>query len=408
MTKKRNMNRKLIVCFSFLLAFVFAQNAFAQTDLSDYEQARREGWKAFDKQNWQKFDFTKRKITRAQLEKLDVSAAFSQLELLRGVVFGKRGRVFKERSIQDYLEKQAWYKPNPKFTNALLTRMERDNLDLIRLAEAERHESIEPGDMRIWQTKLIEEVNIRSYTPAELTILIAEIEAVHGKTFPEEEWLQKYFDERYWYKRNPNYAPTVLSEIERKNLEKLFAQKSEGRNTAISIGDMENFQDVLLTEDKLKGLTLMELRMIRNEFWARRGKKFDTPGIRQYFAWRDWYKPAKNQKTVKLGAIEEQNVNLIAGYEAKLREKLSTEVLTEDTLGGLFTEDLRILRNEIYARRGRVFKDRELQKYFETTDWYQPNPDFKDDMLGEIEFKNLAAIKLAEENALSKFSEEEG
>ncbi|HEY0051215.1 MAG TPA: YARHG domain-containing protein, partial [Pyrinomonadaceae bacterium] len=99
---------------------------------------------------------------------------------------------------------------------------------------------------------------------------------------------------------------------------------------------------------------------------------------------------------------------LIAGYEAKLREKLSTEVLTEDTLGGLFTEDLRILRNEIYARRGRVFKDRELQKYFETTDWYQPNPDFKDDMLGEIEFKNLAAIKLAEENALSKFSEEEG
>ena len=408
MTKKRNMNRKLIVCFSFLLAFVFAQNAFAQTDLSDYEQARREGWKAFDKQNWQKFDFTKRKITRAQLEKLDVSAAFSQLELLRGVVFGKRGRVFKERSIQDYLEKQAWYKANPKFTNALLTRMERDNLDLIRLAEAERHESIEPGDMRIWQTKLIEEVNIRSYTPAELTILIAEIEAVHGKTFPEEEWLQKYFDERYWYKRNPNYAPTVLSEIERKNLEKLFAQKSEGRNTAISIGDMENFQDVLLTEDKLKGLTLMELRMIRNEFWARRGKKFDTPGIRQYFAWRDWYKPAKNQKTVKLGAIEEQNVNLIAAYEAKLREKLSTEVLTEDTLGGLFTEDLRILRNEIYARRGRVFKDRELQKYFETTDWYQPNPDFKDDMLGEIEFKNLAAIKLAEENALSKFSEEEG
>ncbi|HEY0050860.1 MAG TPA: hypothetical protein VGB68_16325, partial [Pyrinomonadaceae bacterium] len=107
------MNRKLIVCFSFLLAFVFAQNAFAQTDLSDYEQARREGWKAFDKQNWQKFDFTKRKITRAQLEKLDVSAAFSQLELLRGVVFGKRGRVFKERSIQDYLEKQAWYKANP-------------------------------------------------------------------------------------------------------------------------------------------------------------------------------------------------------------------------------------------------------------------------------------------------------
>jgi len=62
-----------------------------------------------------------------------------ELALLRGIVFGKRGREFKERSIQNFLETQAWYKPNPKFTNALLTKMERDNLDLIRLAEAERH-----------------------------------------------------------------------------------------------------------------------------------------------------------------------------------------------------------------------------------------------------------------------------
>jgi hypothetical protein len=406
MTKERDMNRKFIVCLSFLIALVFAQNAFAQDD--DFVTARNEGWKAFNKQNWQKFDFTKKKITKAQLGKLDNAAAFNHLEILRGVVFGKRGRVFKERSIQDYLEKQAWYKPNPNFRNALLTKMERDNLDIIRLAEAERHESIEPGDMRIWQTKLIADENLRYYSPAELSILIAEIEAIHGKTFAEEQWLQKYFDERYWYKRNPNYAPTALSEIERKNLEKLFAQKGEGRNTAIAIGDMDNFQNVLLTEDKLKGLSLMELRMIRNEFWARRGKKFDTPGIRQYFDWRDWYKPAKNQKLVKLNKIEEQNIKIIEAYEAKIREKLSTEILTEDALGALFTEDLRILRNEIYARRGRVFKDPKLQKYFESTDWYKPNPDFKDEMLGEIEFKNLAAIKEAEQSAMSKFDEEEG
>jgi hypothetical protein len=400
------MKRKLVICLVFVLTLVFAQNVFAQTD--DFEEARNEGWKAFNKQNWHKFDFTKRKITKAQLEKLTSSAAFNHLEILRGVVFGKRGRVFKERSIQDYLEKQAWYKPNPKFTNALLTKMERDNLDIIRLAEAETHESIQPGDMRIWQAKLITDEKLGIYSPAELTILIAEVEAIHGKIFPEEEWLQKYFDERYWYKRNPNYAPALLTETERKNLETLFAQKGNGRNTAIAIGDMENFQNVLLTEDKLKGLSLMELRMIRNEFWARRGRKFDTPGIRQYFDWRDWYKPAKNQKTVKLNKTEEQNVRIIEAYEAKVRERLSTEVLTADALGELFAEDLRILRNEIYARRGRVFKDRELQKYFESTEWYKPNPDFKDDMLGEIEFKNLAAIRSAEETAASKFDEEEG
>lgn len=77
-------------------------------------------------------------------------------------------------------------------------------------------------------------------------------------------------------------------------------------------------------------------------------------------------------------------------------------------VSGLFVEDLRVLRNEIYARRGRVFKDAQLQKYFITQAWYQPNPDFKDENLTEIESKNLAVIREAELNAISKFSEFEG
>lgn len=393
------MNKKLI--FSVLLMFVFGLSVFAQDE-------RQEIWKNFNKQNWQKFDFAKRKLTKAQLNKLKTDQEISELELLRGIVFGKRGRAFKERAIQDYLEKQAWYKLNPKFTNADLSKTERDNLDLIRLAEAEKHAYIEPGDMRIWQTRLITGDNLSDYTAAEWRVLIAEIEAIHGKIFSDEEWLQKYFDERYWYKANPNYSSSVLSEIERKNLETLLSEKSKGRNTAISIGDMENFQNTPLTEELLKNLSLMELRIIRNEIWARRGRRFETPGIRQYFEWRDWYKPLKDQKKVKLNPVEQQNINLILAQEAKIREKLSTEVLREDTLSDLFTEDLRVLRNEIYARRGRIFKSAELQKYFAAQSWYQPNPDFKDEQLSEIEFQNLALIKKAEETAISKFSEFEG
>lgn len=397
------MKNKLIISFIFLV--VFGLNVFAQ---DDFQIERQEGWKTFNKQNWQKFDFAKKKLTKAQLAKLKTDDYVNEIELLRGVVFGKRGRIFKEKSIQEYLEKQAWYKSDKNFNNSILTKTERDNLDLIRLAEAEKHSSIQPGDMRVWQTKLITEDNIGSYTAAEWRVLIAEIEAIHGKTFEDEEWLQKYFDERYWYKRNSNYSPSVLNEIERKNLEMLLSEKSKGRNTAISIGDMENFQTVTLREDLLKGLSMMELRMIRNEIWARRGRKFETPGIRQHFEWRDWYKPLKDQKKVKLNDTEQQNVNLILAQEAKIREKLSTEVLTEDALFDLFTEDLRVLRNEIYARRGRIFKDAKLQKYFAAQSWYQPNPDFKDEQLSDIEFQNLAAIKKAEEQAISKFSLFEG
>ena len=83
-------------------------------------------------------------------------------------------------------------------------------------------------------------------------------------------------------------------------------------------------------------------------------------------------------------------------------------MITDETLGDLFAEDLRVLRNEIYARHGRVFKDADLQKYFESQAWYKANPDFKDDQLSEIEVKNLSVIKEAEESATSKFSEAEG
>lgn len=396
------MKRKVPILVFLLLALIAGITA------QEIDPAVRNArWKEFSKNNFHKFNFTKNKLTRSRLQRLKIDEDTDDYALLRGVVFGKRGRVFKERSIQDYLDKQTWYKPKPVFSNSVLTRMERANLDLIRLAEAEKHTFIEPGDMRIWQAKLITDDNIRGYSPAELTILIAEIEAIHGKTFSDE-WIQKYFDERYWYKRNPTYAATVLNDTERKNMERLLAEKEKGRGTAIAIGDMDNFQNVLLTEDKLAGLSMLELRIIREEFWARRGKKFDVPGIRQYFEWRDWYKPIKNQKLVKLSKIEEQNVVLIWNYEGKIREKLSTEVISDDAIGDLFAEDLRVLRNEIYARRGRVFKDQELQKFFDAQSWYKPNPEFKDEMLGEIEIQNLAKIRLAEESAISKFSEFEG
>ena len=369
--------------------------------------ARNARWREFNKYSFDKFNFAKSRLTKAKLTPLKEDENADDFALLRGVVFGKHGRVFKERSIQDYLEKQAWYKADLKFTNAVLTPVERANLDLIRITEAEKHEFIEPGDMRIWKTKLIIDDKLRFYSGAELTILAAEIEAIHGKTFSEE-WLQKYFDERYWYKRNPAYDAVILTEIERKNIERLINEKEKDRKTAISIGDMDNFQTVLLTEDKFAGLSLLELRILREEFYARHGKKFDAPGIRDYFAWRDWYKVAKNQKAIKLTPIEQQNVDLLAAYEAKVREKLSTEEITDETLGAMFAEDLRVLRNEVYARHGRVFKDPELQKYFEAQAWYKANPEFKDDQLNEIEAKNLQKIRDAEETATSKFSEAEG
>ena len=413
------MNRKMYVCLVFLLTLVFASSVFAQPDSSDFDEQRRAFWQEFNKAKWSQFDFAKKKLTPAQLARLvkkdDEYSSFSRLELLRGVVFGKRGRVFKERTIQDYLEKQSWYKANPNFKNSMLTAMERANLDLIRLAEASEHPFVKPGDLRYWEGKLIPADKMPyegGITRAEWDVLISEFEAIHGKTFPDNEWLQKYFDERYWYKRNANYTPAALSETDRRNMQALIDERNKLRKVAVSPGDMDKFQTVSLKEEQLQGLTLNELRIMRNEFWARRGRRFSTPGYRSFYEWQDWYKPVKDQSKVKLNATEEANVKIIEAYEKKIREKLTNEPLSAELLEGLFVEDLRVLRNEIFARHGYVFKDKELQKTFEAMNWYKPDPTLTSDkiptVLSEVEFKNITAIKAAEEYAVSKLVEVEG
>jgi hypothetical protein len=394
---------------SLLVLVTFAAASFAQPP---DPAARAQRWKEFSKHNFDKFDFRTKRLTPVLLkdlgaEELGEDSVADDFALLRGVVFGKHGRVFKEQSIQLYLEKQPWYKPNPKFSNSILTKIERDNLDTIRITEAEKHETVEPGDMRIWRAKLIPDEKLRTYSGAEITILAAEVEAIHGKTFSEE-WLQDYFNDRYWYKANPAYDPSTLTDVERKNIARLNEEKATQHRTAIEIGEMDHFQHVALTEEKLAGLTLLDLRILREEFYARHGKKFVEPGIADYFNWQDWYKIAKNQAAIKLNPIEQQNVDLLYKAEWKIRESLATTPIGDDTLGDMFAEDLRVLRNEVYARHGRIFKDAKLQKYFESQAWYKANPDFKDDQLNDIEVGNLNKIRAAEESATSKFAAAEG
>ncbi len=72
-----------------------------------------------------------------------------------------------------------------------------------------------------------------------------------------------------------------------------------------------------------------------------------------------------------------------------------TRKLSEDDLTGFSAAELRIARNEIYARHGRKFVDKELQAHFNTMDWYTPTieaKDFDEGVLSEIEKHNLGVI----------------
>lgn len=71
-------------------------------------------------------------------------------------------------------------------------------------------------------------------------------------------------------------------------------------------------------------------------------------------------------------------------------------LLQEADLWNISTQNLRIARNEIYARHGRLFKDAELQRYFDGCSWYQGRiePDaFSDTLLNEYEIQNIRLIQ---------------
>ncbi len=47
--------------------------------------------------------------------------------------------------------------------------------------------------------------------------------------------------------------------------------------------------------------------------------------------------------------------------------------------------ELRRLRNEIYARHGRIFQSQDLQEFFSQTTWYKGNPNYSDSQLSDEE-----------------------
>lgn len=68
-----------------------------------------------------------------------------------------------------------------------------------------------------------------------------------------------------------------------------------------------------LTYDDIKGLSNRELRIMRNEIYARHGYIFQDAMLRDHFLQKPWYTP--QTKNVALSSIEQYNVQFIKSYE---------------------------------------------------------------------------------------------
>jgi len=77
----------------------------------------------------------------------------------------------------------------------------------------------------------------------------------------------------------------------------------------------------------------------------------------------------------------------------------NNHLLRIEDIHGKTTEELALLRNEIYAKYGREFITPKYREYFGSKSWYKINPHFSDDFLTEIDKKNVALILSIEQSS---------
>jgi hypothetical protein len=70
-----------------------------------------------------------------------------------------------------------------------------------------------------------------------------------------------------------------------------------------------------LSASDLEGITTPELRILRNVHFARYGRKYDRPGLGDYFSARPWYKPNDSFNDSMLNSVDKENVKLILFVE---------------------------------------------------------------------------------------------
>lgn len=94
-------------------------------------------------------------------------------------------------------------------------------------------------------------------------------------------------------------------------------------------------------------------------------------------------------------------------YNAALGDhpEASMRLLTADDVNNAYKDELRYMRNEIYARHGYSFKLRETRAMFEGEDWYMPVSSDVRTKLSAIEVKNEKLIKNFEKYAEESYDD---
>ena len=113
--------------------------------------------------------------------------------------------------------------------------------------------------------------------------------------------------------RKPNGDCCYTLTLTPDNLKNCVAQQKIAEQREVSW----MLQNYLLDTRYLGRFSKPQLRLLRNEILARHGWKFQSKDLQDYFSQQPWYKPAKDNNSIKLSIIEMTNIQLIKSDEAE-------------------------------------------------------------------------------------------
>ena len=183
---------------------------------------------------------------------------------------------------------------------------------------------------------------------------------------------------------------------------------------------------------ELSGMTRQQLYLAEREMYARYGCTFNDGDLDAYFGAKNWYSPdspAGNFNDTRFTPTERVNLLLLRSMimerdgTASNNEylKINNDVegwilnftdstrITKEDVQNLSEKALMLASYEIYARRGYIFDDDDLQLYFSGKNWYTPQTPAAsfdaETVLSEIEQENYLCLQsCAEKKAGVKFS----
>lgn len=90
------------------------------------------------------------------------------------------------------------------------------------------------------------------------------------------------------------------------------------QTTAQTLKDCSDCSTKIITQKQINGLCIEEIRLLRNEIFARKGYQFENGRFQDYFVGKAWYKSKNDNKSIVYNETEKQNIKFFQGITKSL------------------------------------------------------------------------------------------